>query len=71
MVYTKKDLKETVNLGRKIIIVKNSDLAKEILKHSKKSNKDIHFKDPNLENCIGSTSLVLWLLIISFLELDS
>lgn len=56
-----------MNSGRKTIIVKNSDLAKEILKHSKKSNNDIHFKYPNLENCIGITSLVLWLLAISFL----
>ncbi|MCZ6169431.1 hypothetical protein [Campylobacter ureolyticus] len=58
VVYTKKELKEAVNSGRKTIIVKNSDLAKEILKHSKKYN---------IEYCFGSASLVLWLLAISFL----
>lgn len=67
VVYTKKQLKEAVNPGRKTIIVKNSDLARDILIHSKKYNKDIHFQDLNIENCFGSASLVLWLLAISFL----
>lgn len=35
VVYTKKELKEAVNLGRKTIIVKNSDLTGDILIHNK------------------------------------
>lgn len=67
MVYTKEELKEAVNLGRKTIIVKNSDLAKQILTHSKKSNKDIHFQDSNLENCSGSLIFILGGILITFL----
>ena len=67
VVYTKKELKEAVNLGRKTIIVKNSNLAKKILIHSKKSNKDIHFKDSNLENCCGSLIFILGGILITFL----